>query len=440
MSTIGTRIRELRQAKGLTQDALAGDGVSAGYVSLIESGKRTPSRDVIQRLAARLGVPAEQLLDRAEPRVDDQAKVEINFARMALANGNPAEAARCLSPLVFDQLNTALACDAALVLAESLWQTGQLDEAVAMLESMSARCRDDDAWLALAVCATRLTVMYLESGDTERGVSVGENALAETEAAGLEGTDEHLRLGATCVWAIYERGDLLHATSRVQRLIRVADRVGTSRARGSVYWNASMVAHGRGRLDDALRLSDRALAMLGEDEASRDLPRLRLHYAWLLLHRDQPLFAEALEQLDRAETDTALLGSRVDIGLAATLRGRAYLYLGDADRAAEHAARALQLLGPSDHVNRAEALILLGDVGVARGEDDLVDEAYRETERVLGEMTESRMVARLWRELGDALRERGDVNGAVNAYDNALRMTGLLRRPLSNFIIHLTSR
>lgn len=180
--------------------------------------------------------------------------------------------------------------------------------------------------------------------------------------------------------------------------------------------------------------------MLGEDEASRDLPRLRLHYAWLLLHRDQPLFAEALEQLDRAETDTALLGSRVDIGLAATLRGRAYLYLGDADRAAEHAARALQLLGPSDHVNRAEALILLGDVGVARGEDDLVDEAYRETERVLGEMTESRMVARLWRELGDALRERGDVNGAVNAYDNALRMTGLLRRPLSNFIAHLTLR
>ncbi len=189
-----------------------------------------------------------------------------------------------------------------------------------------------------------------------------------------------------------------------------------------------------------MALGDRALALIGEQEASRDLPRLRIHYAWLLLKRDHPLAHEALVQLDRAESDTAIIGSRLDLGNAATMRGRAYLCLGRVDDAAEHAARALQLLGPSDHINRAEALVLLGDVGVARGEDDLAEEAYRETERVLGEMRESRMVARLWRELGDALRERGDVNGAVNAYDNALRMTGLHRRPLSNFIIHLTSR
>ena len=95
MSTIGTRVRELRQAKGLTQQALAGNGISAGYVSLIESGKRTPSDDVVRRLASdsasRRGPGRD---DEPAPRRADQARMEMNFARMALANGNPREAVR----------------------------------------------------------------------------------------------------------------------------------------------------------------------------------------------------------------------------------------------------------------------------------------------------------------------------------------------------------
>ena len=50
-SSIGSRIRELRVAKGLTQMAIAGPGISAGYVSLVESGKRTPSADMVARFA-----------------------------------------------------------------------------------------------------------------------------------------------------------------------------------------------------------------------------------------------------------------------------------------------------------------------------------------------------------------------------------------------------
>ena len=50
MSTIGTRIRDLRISKGMTQTALCGDGISSGYVSLIESGKRTPSEKMVREI------------------------------------------------------------------------------------------------------------------------------------------------------------------------------------------------------------------------------------------------------------------------------------------------------------------------------------------------------------------------------------------------------
>ncbi|HET9759994.1 MAG TPA: helix-turn-helix transcriptional regulator, partial [Nocardioidaceae bacterium] len=66
MSTIGTRIRDLRISKGMTQTALCGDGISSGYVSLIESGKRTPSEKMVREIARRLGVPEEELLQADE--------------------------------------------------------------------------------------------------------------------------------------------------------------------------------------------------------------------------------------------------------------------------------------------------------------------------------------------------------------------------------------
>ncbi len=221
----------------------------------------------------------------------------------------------------------------------------------------------------------------------------------------------------------------MYATLRAEELIEVADSAGSARARGSVYWNAAAVAHERGRVSEALRLTDRATALLGDEEASRDLPRLRVNFAWIALELPEPRPIEALEQLDLAEADPALAGSTLDLGVAKTLRGRAHLQLGNIDDAAENAANALQLLGPSAHVERVSALLLLGDVGTAQLDLDLAKEAYGEAQDVLTRMMPTRRVARLWRELADSLRSFGDHHSAIAAYDQALRLVGIGPRP-----------
>src|SRR5881628_2756741 len=114
MSAIGVRIRELRLARGMSQQALSGDGISPGYVSLIESGKRSPSREVTECLAARLGVPVEELLAAAAPSESDEARVEVNFARLALSNGDPHEAIRCLGRVELATLDHQSACEATM--------------------------------------------------------------------------------------------------------------------------------------------------------------------------------------------------------------------------------------------------------------------------------------------------------------------------------------
>jgi transcriptional regulator with XRE-family HTH domain len=434
MSAIGARVRELRKARGLSQQALAGSGISAGYVSLIESGKRIPSPKVASILADRLGVEVDQLqggepVPATDHAASDEIRIQVNFARLALGNGDPGEAVRCLKRLPMDAVDSSTACDAALVLAEGLQETGQLESAISVLEALLERCRREESWTTLAIAATVASVMYIESGDIARSINTADRALKEVEAVGLGGTDEHVRLGAVFVWACCERGDLLYAALRADALIEVADRVGSARARGSIYWNAASVAYERGRVAEAIRLTDRAVALLGEQSGSRDLPRLRMNYAWLLLNQERPEPEEALRQLDRAESDPSLAGSRLDLGIAATFRARAYLVLGRVDDAAEHAARALQLLGPSDHVDHTSALILLGDVGTAQLDMDLAQEAFAEAERLLADMAPSRRAARLWRELGDGLRDLGETHRAIAAYDHGFRIVGIAPRP-----------
>ena len=62
IATFGARLRELRQAQGLSQEEVAHRaGVHVTYLSGIERGKRNPSLKNIRRVAMALGVGVGEL-------------------------------------------------------------------------------------------------------------------------------------------------------------------------------------------------------------------------------------------------------------------------------------------------------------------------------------------------------------------------------------------
>ncbi|MCD2497509.1 helix-turn-helix domain-containing protein [Microbacterium nymphoidis] len=66
-SVLGARVREIRQARGQTQEALTEHlGVTQRYLAGIERGERNLTLDSIEALAAQLGVGAASLLLRTE--------------------------------------------------------------------------------------------------------------------------------------------------------------------------------------------------------------------------------------------------------------------------------------------------------------------------------------------------------------------------------------
>src|SRR5690606_9112046 len=63
MATLGERIKQLRKEQGLTLQALAGDELSKGMLSLIENNKANPSMESLSYIAERLGIERNELLE-----------------------------------------------------------------------------------------------------------------------------------------------------------------------------------------------------------------------------------------------------------------------------------------------------------------------------------------------------------------------------------------
>ncbi len=68
MTSIGKRIRELREKRGLSQrDIERATGMAAAYISRVENGYTTPSLDSVQRFSAALAVPLHEMFRDGEP-------------------------------------------------------------------------------------------------------------------------------------------------------------------------------------------------------------------------------------------------------------------------------------------------------------------------------------------------------------------------------------
>jgi transcriptional regulator with XRE-family HTH domain len=85
----GERLRRLRQQRGLKQTDLVDSGLSASYISRIESGHRAATAQVAEVLAQRLGV---DLGFFQSSRDVDLARL-LSDAQTSLAEGNHAAAA-----------------------------------------------------------------------------------------------------------------------------------------------------------------------------------------------------------------------------------------------------------------------------------------------------------------------------------------------------------
>ncbi|GLW62950.1 hypothetical protein Arub01_11940 [Actinomadura rubrobrunea] len=428
--TLGQRIRALRIRQGISQAQLAFPELSDSYISLIESDKRVPAPSVIELLAAKLNCSPTYLVSGVSEDVVDELRVTLDYAEIALQNGAPAEARARFAEVLANADAVALP----EMLHQARWghalaleASGDLEAAIAGLRELTEEANpeaDLDHWARVHVALSRC---LRERGDISASVQVAEDALRRLAASGHDTTDAAVHLGATLLAAFIQRGDLVRARQLAAQLVERAERVGSPRARMAACWEAAYVAEVRGDYEEGVSLAERALLLAGEDEDPRNLNRLRVVYASLLLRARPERAEEARELLGRvrSEINTSAAGE-IDVAWCLTELARAEIALGRPAEAVALAEEALDLLGDAPRRAAAGALTVLGEALVRTDRRDRAVEVLTTAATHLEEMESSRVAAQTWFDLAELLAETGAAEESrLAAYRRALACAGV---------------
>lgn len=94
--SLGEKIKQRRKELDLTLKNLAGDRITAGQISLIESGKSNPSMDLLEYLANELNVSVEHLMETEETQAEKICVYYQNIAEVNIISGNIDNAKKML--------------------------------------------------------------------------------------------------------------------------------------------------------------------------------------------------------------------------------------------------------------------------------------------------------------------------------------------------------
>jgi transcriptional regulator with XRE-family HTH domain len=415
---LGQRIRAARVAKGWTQTQLAGEDISVGYVSRIESGQRRPNSQTLDDLAARLGVPTEHLLRGVTAREYDEIKLTLDFAELSLETGQHIEA-EAQARQALDRASVAsqdeLVFRARYIVARALEGQGNLDDAILELENLVYARQGGLLRVKSAIAMVRC---LKNSGDLNAAIEVGERVMAQLSGSLVESCDEAVQLAVTVALAYFNRGDAGHAIRMCRKAIVKAEALDSPVARASAYWNASVFEAERGAVSNAVPLAERALALLAEGQDARNLARLRTTLGRMQL------------ELEQAAQDLAWSSaSTIDIAHNNLAIARARYLDGELSPAHDICAEIIASVQNEAPLLAAEAESLAGQVVAATGDAEGAKAAYRRAVFLLTGVGADRDAAQLWFELADLLEDIGDVEAARTAYRSAAAASGLRTRP-----------
>lgn len=428
-AVLGIRIRNARRAAGLGQADVASDaGISISYISRIEAGKRRADLTLLSKIADRLTVSIDSLLDPVPattaatmPQVSPRP-AELDFAAVALEMGEARTALQQLDSLNLDPLDP-LAREALHLRGRALETLGDGRSAVEVLEQIVLPGPDPLSDIAIAIVLSRC---YRESGEVVRAIRVGESALEALASAKLDGGDEAVQLAVTVAAAYFEQGDREYAVRLCRRTLAAAEVSGTTKARAAAYWNSAVMDHERGNSASAVHLARRALALLGEGQDERNLGRLQAQLGLMELRLLPPDLEQAEVHLTRA---SALLrgssASHVDLQRMEFALARLELLRGDAGAARQRALSVpASLNGDAPHLE-AQALVTAGEAALELGEFPAAQGHFLEAVRLLAGMDAVRSVAQLWLDLGARLQDLGNTEAAADAFQRAAVAAGL---------------
>ncbi len=419
---LGARVRRLRRARGWTQRELAGNRYDRGFLAKVESGARPASGELLDYLAGRFGLTADELRHGRPAGIAEHLEAELTGADAALARGETSHAEAVFTTVrdaAAKYRLTALECQAWFSLGELRWQNSDLAGARSCLERAQLLAGAAPPWLR-AVIVNRLSGLAYHRGDAGTAVALIEAALNELWAAPDVDPDAELALLSGVIHPLVEMGGLRRARRAVEAGGLVAARATRRDFVARFHRQAGQLWQAVGEPDRADAALAEALRLFTELGFPRDAARCQWARGFVLrrmgrLDRARRELTAARDGLAAAGSPEGVLGATIEL---ADVRRRQ----GAPDEAEALVATVEPLLARSGRVEtEAEVTRLRGLIARARGDlgaaAALLAEAAEEQERagLRGALASTSL------HLGDALRALGRVADAAAAYQRGVR-------------------
>jgi transcriptional regulator with XRE-family HTH domain len=414
---LGPRIRRLRTGRGWTQRELAEPGYDRGFLAKVETGSRPPSEEMLAYLAGRLGLTVDELRFGRPPGVAGELRASLDEGYRELEQGRIADAQARFADAGERAAGYHLRdveCYARFCLAEVRWQRFDVEGAQRALEHAEELADAAPPWLR-AMIVHRWSGCRYVAGDGGAAIARVEAALDALRAG--PDPDAELCLLTALIHPLVEMGGLHRARRAAlagHRLAKAATRpdfVARFHRQASQVWQAT----GQGdRAEQDLIEACRLFESVGFD---RDAARCRWARGYLLRRLDR--LAEAREELTAARDRLAAIGSEEGVAGATIELAEVRLRQGAAAEAAALVEQVRPLL-TRDVESLGEVTGLLGQLARARGDLDTATRLLREAAEIqTGAALHGAAVSTSLR-LGDVLRQRGQLDEAIEAYRRGL--------------------
>lgn len=371
--SVGRRLREAREATGISQRKLAFPGCTSAYISRIEAGQRIPSLQLIHEFSRRLRVSPEWLATGVD---GDAPAAELLDAEVALRLGELDEARAVYQQRLNSDPNDPAALRGLGTIA---LRDGDVEWAIELLEQAldqrQRRCLDDVS------AVENLARAYAASGALEASIALLERALDEAEQA--EALVEALRFRVLLANALIDNRQL----SRAERIL--ADSINTAAVlrdplnEARVYWSQSRLhtLHKDPRL--GARYARKAIEILERTENDAYIAMAYHLLAVAEIDAGEPL--KAMEDLARGRAYFHDTLTPLEEGKFAAEETRALLELGRVSEAARRAFELLENVDALEPLDRGRAFVLVGNVFRADGDHERALEQYERAINALQE-------------------------------------------------------
>ena len=412
---VGRRLRQAREAAGLTQRQLAFPGCTAAYISLIEAGSRVPSYQILREFGRRLGVEAEYLATGAS----DTAAVDPLFdAELAARLGDGERARSVYQAIITDGDNPNLVAQAKVGLGLLAFESGEHAEAIALLEEGLV---DTEASASTAVAADRLGRAYALTGRFDEAIALFSRYLVAAKKRG--DPLDSIRFAVLLANTQIDRCDYGAAETVLSEILDQARDAADPTDRAFVYWTQSRLHSSQGEAELAGRYARLALTALEQTEHSRYVANAFLLLA--TLENDQGHSAEALQLVEQAEPVVKASGNRYDIGRLELERARAELGLGNKEEAASRALGSLPLLADTSPTNAGRSYLVAASVFRALDDEARALELYELA--VDSFPAQDRHAAEAYQAMAEIAKAAGRKDDALDYLERALSARSAVR-------------